>query len=105
MVLKLQAAPLDLVLHSNFIGSGNTFAVNGTTVDISIAGGGGGGGGSASIGIGTTVGDAFSGIVTAGNLWYNTGEGRLFIYFKMLHLHNGLMLHHLTLVSSPHFKT
>ena len=27
----------------NFIGSGNTFAVNGTTVDISIAGGGGGG--------------------------------------------------------------
>ena len=66
----------------NFIGSGNTFAVNGTTVDISIAGGGGGGGGSASIGIGTTVGDAFSGIVTAGNLWYNTGEGRLFIYFQ-----------------------
>ena len=65
----------------NFIGSGNTFAVNGTTVDISIAGGGGGGG-SASIGIGTTVGDAFSGIVTAGNLWYNTGEGRLFIYFQ-----------------------
>ena len=39
-------------------------------------------GGSASIGIGTTVGDAFSGIVTAGNLWYNTGEGRLFIYFQ-----------------------
>ena len=64
----------------NFIGSGNTFAVNGTTVDISIAGGGGGG--SASIGIGTTVGDAFSGIVTAGNLWYNTGEGRLFIYYQ-----------------------
>ena len=26
----------------NFVGSGNTFAVNGTTVDISIAGGGGG---------------------------------------------------------------
>ena len=66
----------------NFIGSGNTFAVNGTTVDISIAGGGGGGGGSASIGIGTTVGDAFTGIVTAGNLWYNTGEGRLFIYYQ-----------------------
>jgi hypothetical protein len=64
----------------NFIGSGNTFAVNGTTVDISIAGGGGGG--SASIGIGTTVGDAFTGIVTAGNLWYNTGEGRLFIYYQ-----------------------
>ena len=27
----------------NFIGAGNTFAVNGTTVDVSIAGGGGGG--------------------------------------------------------------
>jgi len=67
-----------------FIGAGNTFAVDGTTVDISITGGsgGGGGGGSASIGIGTTVGDAFTGIVTAGNLWYNTGEGRLFIYYQ-----------------------
>ena len=29
----------------NFIGTGNTFAMNGSTVDISIAGGGGGGGG------------------------------------------------------------
>ena len=28
----------------NFIGTGNTFAMNGSTVDISIAGGGGGGG-------------------------------------------------------------
>ena len=27
----------------NFVGSGNTFAINGTTVDVSIAGGGGGG--------------------------------------------------------------
>ena len=30
----------------NFVGSGHTFAVAGTTVDISISGGGGGGGGS-----------------------------------------------------------
>jgi hypothetical protein len=29
----------------NFVGTGNTFAVNGTTVDISISGSGGGGGG------------------------------------------------------------
>ena len=64
----------------NFVGSGNTFAVNGTTVDISIAGGGGGG--SASIGVGSTPGDAFTGIITAGNLWYNTGLGRLFIYYQ-----------------------
>ena len=28
----------------NFIGAGNTFALSGTTVDVSIAGGGGGGG-------------------------------------------------------------
>lgn len=54
----------------NFVGTGNTFAVNGTTVDISISGGGGGGGGgdgsqfntgitstvvATPIGIGTTV--------------------------------------------------
>tara|TARA_B100000035_G_scaffold211397_1_gene181056 strand:- start:45 stop:491 length:447 start_codon:yes stop_codon:yes gene_type:complete len=37
------------VIHSgvitalNFVGTGNTFAINGTTVDISIAGGGGSG--------------------------------------------------------------
>ena len=30
----------------NFVGAGNTFAINGTTVDVSIAGGGGGGGSS-----------------------------------------------------------
>lgn len=29
----------------NFVGTGNTFAVNGETIDVSIAGGGGGGGG------------------------------------------------------------
>jgi len=32
----------------NFIGTGNTFAVNGTTIDVSIQGGGGGGSGVAS---------------------------------------------------------
>ena len=31
------------ITQLNFVGTGNTFAVNGTTVDISIAGGGGGG--------------------------------------------------------------
>jgi hypothetical protein len=47
-----------------------------TTINIT------GGGGDASIGIGTTPGDAFSGIVTAGNLWYNSNLGRLFIYYQ-----------------------
>ena len=31
------------ITQLNFVGTGNTFAVNGTTVDISIQGGGGGG--------------------------------------------------------------
>ena len=45
--------------------------------------GGGGGSGSASIGVGSTPGDAFTGVaITAGNLWYNTGLGRLFIYYQ-----------------------
>jgi hypothetical protein len=34
------------ITQLNFVGTGNTFAVNGTTVDVSIAGGSGGGGGS-----------------------------------------------------------
>ena len=42
----------------------------------------GGGSGTASIGIGSTPGDAFVGIITAGNLWYNTNIGRLFIYYQ-----------------------
>ena len=42
----------------------------------------GGGSGSASIGIGTTPGDAFVGVITSGNLWYNSNLGRLFIYYQ-----------------------
>ena len=42
----------------------------------------GGGGGSASIGIGSTPGDAFAGIITSGNLWYNSNLARLFIYYQ-----------------------
>ena len=57
------------ITQLNFIGAGNTFAVSGTTVDISIAGGGGGGSGafttsitgiqttSQIVGIGTTSTD------------------------------------------------
>ena len=55
------------ITQLNFIGAGNTFAVSGTTVDISIAGGGGGGAFTTSVtgvqtssvivGIGTTTTD------------------------------------------------
>ena len=57
------------ITQLNFVGTGNTFAVNGTTVDISIQGGGGGGGGafttsvtgvqtsSVIVGVGTTTTD------------------------------------------------
>jgi len=70
------------ITQLNFIGAGNTFALNGTTVDVSIAGGGGGGGGTVSgiatgagtdgitlVGIGTTV------VTGAGN-----SEGALQVY-------------------------
>ena len=55
------------ITQLNFIGTGNTFAVNGTTVDISISGGGGGGGGDGSqfnTGITTTVVATATGIGT-----------------------------------------
>ena len=58
-----------IITSLNFVGTGNTFAVNGTTVDISNQGGGGGGSGafttsitgiqttSQIVGIGTTTTD------------------------------------------------
>jgi len=46
------------ITQLNFVGTGNTFAVNGTTVDISIQGGGGGGAGVSSTGILTCRGIA-----------------------------------------------
>ena len=65
-----------------FAGPGvSTVYYNGTTgiATVTITGGGSG---SASIGIGSTPGDAFVGIITSGNLWYNTNLGRLFIYYQ-----------------------
>ena len=62
----------------NFIGAGNTFAVYGKTVDISIAaGGGGGGGGSGNVSIGSEAPSS----PTSGDLWYSTEYGRTFIWF------------------------
>ena len=57
----------------NFIGAGNTFAVDGTSVDISIAGGGG-----ASVEVGTSAPSSPS----EGDLWYNSTLGRTFVYYN-----------------------
>jgi len=60
----------------NFVGTGNTFAVSGTTVDISIAGGGGGGAGVSSTGILTCRGFANSSVISESifmNDFYNEG--------------------------------
>jgi hypothetical protein len=58
----------------NFIGAGNTFVINGTTVDISIAGGGGG----ASVSI-STIAPLNPG---EGDLWYSSILGRTYIYYE-----------------------
>lgn len=57
----------------NFIGAGNTFATNGTTVDISIAGGGGG----SQVSVSTVAPST----PTEGDLWYNSNLGRTFVYY------------------------
>lgn len=62
------------VTRLNFIGAGNTFAVNGTTVDISIAG---------NVGVAATV--SISTIAPSspktGSLWFNPNAGRTFVYY------------------------
>jgi hypothetical protein len=58
----------------NFVGAGNTFAIDGTTVDISIAGGGGEG---ASVSIGAEPPEN----PNEGDLWYSSVLGRTFIYY------------------------
>ena len=66
-----------------FRGPGFTTAQFNSAVGIvTLSFQGGGGSGSASIGVGSTPGDAFVGVITSGNLWYNTGLGRLFIYYQ-----------------------
>ena len=60
------------VTSLNFIGAGNTFAVNGTTVDISIAGGGG-----ASV----TVSDNPPETSSHGDLWYRSDTMDLKVYY------------------------
>ena len=54
------------ITQLNFIGTGNTFAVNGTTIDISIQGGSTGAGGTENVSSNTTI----SGIITATEQFY-----------------------------------
>ena len=80
------------ITQLNFIGTGNTFAVNGTTVDISIAGGGG-------AGAGGTWSTYTAGIATSKSVGVNTtnlddtdltGIGNS---FKGLYISNGMIVH------------
>ena len=57
----------------NFIGAGNTFKADGTSIDISISGGGGSG----SVSISSVAPTSPS----SGDLWYSTEYGRTFIWF------------------------
>ena len=58
----------------NFIGAGNTFSVNGNTVDISIAGGGGGG-------ANVSISQNPPGSPSSGDLWWDSDIGELYIYY------------------------
>ena len=78
------------ITQLNFVGTGNTFAVNGTTVDISIAGGGTGAGG--------TWSSYTAGIATTKSVGINTnnlddndlvGVGNS---FQGLYISNGMMI-------------
>ena len=80
------------ITQLNFVGTGNTFAVNGTTVDISIAGGGG-------AGAGGTWSTYTAGIATSKSVGINTsnlddtdltGIGNS---FKGLYISNGMIVH------------
>ena len=79
------------ITQLNFVGTGNTFAVNGTTVDISISGG--------SAGAGGTWSTYTAGIATSKSVGVNTsnlddtdltGIGNS---FKGLYISNGMIIH------------
>ena len=58
----------------NFVGTGSTFKVTGTSIDIGV---GGGGGGSGNVSIGSEAPSTPS----SGDLWYSTEYGTTFIWF------------------------
>ena len=93
------------ITQLNFVGTGNTFAVNGTTVDISIAGGGGG------TGAGGTWSTYTAGIATSKSVGVNTtnlddtdltGIGNS---FKGLYISNGMIVHDNVLIGNHYIGT
>jgi len=91
------------ITQLNFIGTGNTFAVNGTTVDVSIQGGGAGAGG--------TWSSYTAGIATTKSVGVNTnnlddndlvGVGNS---FQGLYISNGMIIHDNTLNGNHYIGT
>lgn len=68
------------ITQLNFVGTGNTFALNGTTVDISIAGGGGGGGAAGIVTATGTNGVTIVGIGTTAVTGAANSEGALQVH-------------------------
>jgi len=68
------------ITQLNFIGAGNTFALNGTTVDVSIAGGGGGGGAAGIVTATGTNGVTIVGIGTTAVTGAANSEGALQVH-------------------------
>ena len=92
------------ITQLNFVGTGNTFAVNGTTVDISIQGGGGGGGSGAGFstsnaGLHTTSSIGVNTSALASTL---TGVGNS---FKGIYVSNGMMIMDNTLNGNHYIGT
>ena len=91
------------ITQLNFVGTGNTFAVNGTTVDISIQGGG--------VGAGGTWSSYTAGIATTKSVGINTnnlddndlvGVGNS---FQGLYISNGMIVHDNTLNGNHYIGT
>ena len=91
------------ITQLNFVGTGNTFAVNGTTVDISIQGGGGGGSGAgfstSNAGLHTT---SSIGLNTSSISDAVTGVGNS---FQGLYVSNGMMIMDNTLNGNHYIGT
>ena len=90
------------ITQLNFIGAGNTFAVSGTTVDISIAGGGGGSGAgfsTSNAGLHTTSSIGVNTSALASTL---TGVGNS---FQGLYVSNGMMIMDNTLNGNHYIGT